>query len=57
MSTTTVDDLLYFVASNFDSFDRKRLNTTLVNDYNQDQLVNSKRLLAECDLIKVGDAI
>ena len=58
MSTTTVDNLLFFVASNFDSLDRNKIHSTLVHHYNQDQLVTSKRLLvAECDRIKVGDAI
>ena len=58
MSTTTVDNLLYYVASNVDSTDRKKLHTSLINNYNQDQLVTSKRLLvAECDRINVGDAI
>ena len=56
--STTVDNLLFFVASNFDSSDRQKLHIPLVNHYNQEQLVTSKRLLvAECDQIQIGSAI
>ena len=58
MASNTVDNLLYFVASNFDTLDRQRLNTLLVDFYQLDELTASKStLIKECEKISISDAI
>ena len=58
MATQTVDNLLYFVASKFDSLDRQHLNSLLVDFYELDELITSKSILiAECDKISISEAI
>ena len=58
MSTITVDNLLHFVATNFDTFDRQKIDSLLVDFYTIDELVASKLLLvAECKKIHITDSI
>ena len=54
----SVDNLLHFVESNFDSLDRQCLESLLVSFYNLDELLTSKFLLiSECKKIDITSAI
>ena len=58
MATSSVDNLLHFVSCHFDSLDRQRLNTLLVEFYSIDEFLTSKSVLvAECEKISITDAI
>ena len=58
METETADNLLYFVASNFDTLDRQHLHTLLVDTYKLYHLLASKStLINECGRIDITDAI
>ena len=54
----SVDNLLHFVESNFDSLDRQCLESLLVSFYTLDELLASKYLLiSECKKIDITSAI
>ena len=58
MSTNTIDNLLCFVASNFDTLERHKLDKLLVDSYDLDELTASKLLLiTECEKINLTNAI
>ena len=52
MTTQVSDNLLFTVASNFDTLDRLQLNTLLLKSYNFDEFLSSKTILInECEKI------
>ena len=54
----TIDNLLYFVNTHFDSLDRQHLNSVLVDFYSLNEFVASKAtLIAECDKIDISNSI
>ena len=58
MPPSTVNELLCFVATQYDKLDRQNLGSILVDFYSLDELVASKLLLvAECEKINIIDAI
>ena len=56
--STTVNNVLFFVASYFDKATRDELNSLIVPFYKQEELLASKLLqVSECDKIGVRDEI
>ena len=58
MATTTIDNVLNFVACNFNILERTKLDSLLVDSYELDELTSSKNLLiSECEKIVLSSAI
>ena len=58
MSPSTINELLCFVATQFDKLDKANICSILARFYTLDELVVSKQLLvSECEKIKVTEEI
>ena len=58
MATNTIDNVLHFVASNFDTLERQKLDTLLVENYKLEELTAAKLLLiSECEKINITEDI